>query len=49
VPDGTYEGFEWKKGKWKHIDMIDYEKRKDGDVPNVGKKNSFELYKPKTK
>lgn len=49
VPDGTYEGFTWKKGKWHHIDMIDYQKRKDGDVPNVGKPNTFELYKPKTK
>ncbi len=49
IPDGTYEGFEWKKGKWKHVENIDYEKRKDGDVPNVIKKNSFELYTPKTK
>lgn len=48
VPDGTYEGFEWKKGKWKHIDNIAYQKRTDGDVPNVGKVDSFELYTPKT-
>lgn len=47
IPDGTYEGFEWKKGKWRHINMIDYEKREDGDVPNVTKKETFELYKPK--
>lgn len=49
VPDGTYEGFTWKKGKWRHIDMIDYEKKKDGDVPNVQKKENYELYKTKTK
>lgn len=49
IPDGTYEGFEWKKGKWKHVDNIEYEKRKEGDVPNVGKKESFDLYKPKSK
>lgn len=47
VPDGTYEGFEWKKGKWKHVEQIDYEKRKDGDVPNVSKKKSLQLYTPK--
>jgi len=47
IPDGTYEGFEWKKGKWKHVDEITYEKRKDGDVPNVGKQHNFELYTPK--
>ncbi len=49
IPDGTYEGFEWKKGKWKHVSEIGYEKRKDGDVPNVIKKQSLELYTPKTK
>lgn len=49
IPDGTYEGFEWKKGKWKHVNEIGYEKRKDGDVPNVIKKQSLELYTPKTK
>lgn len=49
VPDGTYEGFEWKKGKWKHVENIEYEKRIDGDVPNVGKVREFDLYTPKTK
>ena len=48
VPDGTYEGFEWKKGKWRHVENIAYEKRKDGDVPNVGKPANFELYNSKT-
>ena len=37
LPDGTYEGFQWKKGKWQHVDMIAYEKRENGDVPNVKK------------
>jgi hypothetical protein len=46
VPDGTYEGFEWKRNKWRHVESIGYEKRKDGDVPNEGKKKSFDLYKP---
>jgi len=22
IPDGTYEGFQWKKGKWQHVDMV---------------------------
>ena len=48
VPDGTYEGFEWKKGKWRHVENIAYEKRKDGHVPNVGKPTNFELYHSKT-
>jgi len=47
IPDGTYEGFEWKKGKWHHIENIVYEKRQDGDVPNVGKPDNFKLYTPK--
>jgi len=33
VPDGTYEGFAWKKGKWVHEDMIDYQKLEDGQAP----------------
>ena len=49
VPDGTYEGFVWKKGKWKHLDNIEYEKRIDGDIPNVGKIREFDLYTPKGK
>ncbi len=48
LPDGTYEGFEWKKGKWHHVDMIAYEKRLDGDVPNVGKKESPQYKQPVT-
>jgi hypothetical protein len=48
IPDGTYEGFSWKKGKWHHVDNIEYTKREDGDVPNVGKVRNLDLYIPKT-
>ncbi|HMV03158.1 MAG: hypothetical protein K1X26_09015 [Chitinophagales bacterium] len=50
LPDGTYEGFQWKKGKWQHIDMIEYQKREDGEAPNVQKKEKIDyknLYKKK--
>ncbi|MCB0512733.1 MAG: hypothetical protein KDC72_09300 [Bacteroidetes bacterium] len=50
LPDGTYEGFQWKKGKWHHIDMIEYQKREDGEAPNVQKKEKIDyknLYKKK--
>lgn len=48
LPDGTYEGFEWKKGKWLHVDMIEYEHKTDGDVPNVGKKGAPGYKQPVT-
>jgi hypothetical protein len=48
LPDGTYEGFQWKKGKWHHIDMIDYEKRQAGDVPNISKKEKPNYGQPVT-
>lgn len=48
LPDGTYEGFEWKKNKWVHIDLIDYERRQDGDVPNPGKKGEPGYMQPVT-
>jgi hypothetical protein len=46
VPDGTLEGFVWKKGKWKQVEIIDYEKRQDGQAPNVIKEPSQPLYQP---
>jgi len=46
LPDGTYEGFQWKKNKWQHIDMIDYQKRENGDVPNVQKKEKIDYRNP---
>lgn len=52
LPDGTYEGFQWKKGKWQHIDIIEYQKREDGEAPNVQAKEKIDyknLYKKKIK
>jgi len=46
LPDGTYEGFEWSKNKWKYIEMIDYIKREVGDVPNVQKKQKIDYRNP---
>lgn len=46
VPDGTLEGFVWKKGKWQQIEMIQYEKREEGDVPNVIEERRQPLYRP---
>ncbi|MEZ5002130.1 MAG: hypothetical protein R2730_03765 [Chitinophagales bacterium] len=33
VPDGSYDGFEWKKGKWQYIDKLFDFKLEDGDFP----------------
>jgi hypothetical protein len=33
VPDGDQEGFEWKNGKWMHIDKVFTQKLKDGEAP----------------
>ncbi len=33
VPDGDYEGFEWKNGKWIHIDKVFDQKLEDGQAP----------------
>lgn len=33
VPDGDYEGFEWKGGKWVHIDKVFSQKLEDGQAP----------------
>lgn len=46
LPDGTYEGFTWEKNKWKHIELIDYQKREQGDVPNVQKKSKIDYRNP---
>ena len=34
VPDGDQEGFEWKNGKWLHIDKVFNLKLKDGEAPH---------------
>lgn len=33
VPDGDYEGFKWKNGKWVHIDKVFTYKLQDGQAP----------------
>lgn len=33
VPEGDYEGFEWKAGKWIHIDKVFDQKLEDGQAP----------------
>jgi hypothetical protein len=33
VPDGDYEGFQWKNGKWVHIDKVFTYKLQDGQAP----------------
>ncbi len=33
VPDGDYEGFKWKNGKWVHVDKVFNIKLEDGDFP----------------
>jgi hypothetical protein len=33
VPDGDYEAFEWKNGKWMHIDKLYNFKLEDGQAP----------------
>lgn len=33
IPDGDYEGFEWVKGKWVHINKVFNQKLEDGQAP----------------
>lgn len=33
VPLGDYEGFEWKNGKWLHVDKVFDQKLEDGQAP----------------
>jgi hypothetical protein len=33
IPDGDYEGFQWKNGQWLHIDKVFNFKLKDGEAP----------------
>ena len=33
VPDGDYEGFEWKNGKWIHVNKVFDQKLEDGQAP----------------
>jgi hypothetical protein len=50
IPDGDYEGFKWKNGKWVHVDKVFNFKLKDGEAPVEdpiidlkGKKNEMKL------
>ena len=33
IPDGDYEGFKWKNGKWVHVDKVFTQKLEDGQAP----------------
>jgi hypothetical protein len=33
VPDGDYEGFKWKNGKWVHIEKVFHYKTPEGETP----------------
>lgn len=33
IPDGDYEGFKWKEGRWVHIEKVFNYKLKDGEAP----------------
>ncbi len=33
IPDGDYEGFTWKNGKWNYIEKVFDFKLKDGEAP----------------
>lgn len=46
VPDGTLESFDWGKGKWKQVGLVEYQRRENGDVPNVIKEQTKPLYQP---
>ena len=35
IPDGDYEGFKWKNGKWIHVDKVFNFALKDGEAPIV--------------
>ncbi len=33
IPDGDYEGFKWKNGRWQHVDKVFTYKLEDGQFP----------------
>jgi hypothetical protein len=35
IPDGDYEGFKWKEGRWVHVDKVFNFKLKDGEAPVI--------------
>lgn len=50
IPDGDYEGFQWKNGQWMHIDKVFDFKLKDGEAPVPdGLNENKEKIKPEPK
>lgn len=51
IPDGDYEGFKWKNGKWVHIDKVFTFALQDGQapVPVPFKEDNLTVPAPKTK
>ncbi len=50
IPDGDYEGFQWKNGQWLHIDKVFDFKLKDGEAPVPdGLNENKEKIKPEPK
>lgn len=33
IPDGDYEGFKWKNGRWVHVDKVFNQRLEDGNAP----------------
>jgi hypothetical protein len=50
IPDGDYEGFQWKDGKWVHIEKVFTFKLQDGQAPvgNPQQENKFGEIRPDT-
>ncbi len=46
IPDGDYEGFKWKDGRWVHIDKVFTFKLKDGEAPVVAPLTEDKLGNP---
>jgi hypothetical protein len=45
IPDGTYEGFEYKKGKWHHIMKVFHEAINENDNPPIPNPVDFDKEK----
>ncbi len=45
VPDGTYEGFEYKNGRWEHVSKVFHEAINEFDNPPVPRPLDFEKEK----
>ncbi len=47
IPDGTYEGFEYRKGKWYWVEKVFHEAINENDNPPVPKPVDFDKEYPK--